>query len=161
MIFTNSPYTAPPPIPSSFYASYHTPPYTFNYPAWPEAIYQPFSMNEDVLQMQQQLRFPTPPITPPRGYTGNNTSPQSAQEPTEDSPTKTQQQRTQSVIMKVGHDQNPQYLSTDLHYDTLGDENKHLQQLHHDTASSGTSSPTTSHNEFICDWIDCGRYVIQ
>ncbi|XP_065368306.1 zinc finger protein GLIS2 homolog [Calliphora vicina] len=168
MIFTNSPYTTPP-IPSTFYASYHTPPYTFNYSAWPEAAYQPFSMNEDVLQMQQQLRFPTPPITPPRGY--NYTTAEPAQEPAEHQP-KTQQQRTQSVIMKVGHDQNPQYLPADLSCDTLAEENKHdhsglhdhhlhqlqqQQQLHNDTPSSGTSSPT-SHNEFICDWIDCGRY---
>ncbi|XP_037827890.1 zinc finger protein GLIS2 homolog [Lucilia sericata] len=174
MIFTNSPYNTPP-IPS-LYASYHTPPYTFNYSAWPEALYQPFSMNEDVLQMQQQLRFPTPPITPPRGF--NNTT---ASQPAQESPEhqhKTQQQRTQSVIMKVGHDQNPQYLPADLSYDNLEEDNKHThsglhnqhlhhhhqshdqqqqQQLHNDTPSSGTSSPT-SHNEFICDWIDCGRY---
>ncbi|KAM7343772.1 sugarbabe isoform 2-T2 [Cochliomyia hominivorax] len=159
-IFNVIPHTAPPPIPSSFYVPYHTPPYTYNYTAWPEEIYQPFSMNEDVLQIQQQLRFPTPPITPPRGYTINNTSAYSAEE----SYNKNQQQRTQSVIMKVGHDQNPQHLPTDLHYETLEEDKKHLQhlhnhqqlQLHHDTPSSGNSSPT-SHAEFICDWIDCGR----
>lgn len=164
MISANSPYKTPP-IP--FYASYHTPPYTFNYNGWPEAIYQPFSMNEDVMQMQQQLRFPTPPITPPRGYNNCATSETIQEEPEH---RHNQQQRTQSVIMKVGHDQNPQYLPTDLSLDNSIEDNKNLtqqphhyhdqhrqqQQLHNDTASSGTSSPT-SHNEFICDWLDCGR----
>lgn len=170
MIYANSPYTTPP-IP--FYASYHTPPYTFNYNGWSEAIYQPFSMSEDVLQMQQQIRFPTPPNTPPRGYSATTTEP--VQEQTEQS--NKHQQRTQSVIMKVGHDQNPQYLPTDLSLDSLCEDNnnhiahphhhdhhnqqqqhQHQQQLqlHNDTTSSGTSSPT-SHNEFICDWLDCGR----
>lgn len=174
IIFTNSLYNTPP-VP--FYAPYHTPPYTLNYSVWPEAVYQPFSMNEDVLQMQQQLRFPTPPITPPRGC--NNTlaelTPAQPKQELAELKHKTQQQRTQSVIMKVGHDQNPQHLPADLPYDTLVENNKYTHhglhehghhnlqhhdqqqhQLHVDTPSSGTSSPT-SHNEFICDWIDCGR----
>lgn len=176
IIFTNSLYNTPPLAP--FYASYHTPPYTFNYSALPEAVYQPVSMNEDVLQMQQQLRFPTPPITPPRSC--NNTLAELASvQPKQllaEHKQKTQQQRTQSVIMKVGHDQNPQHLPTDLPYHTLAENNKYTHhglhehddhhnlqhhdqqqlQLNFDTPSSGTSSPT-SHNEFICDWIDCGR----
>lgn len=167
MIFTNSPF-ATPPVP--FYASYHTPPYTLNYSNWPEVIYPPMSMNEDVLQMQQQLRFPTPPITPPRSY--NTTAEYLGQQPEQQQQQQQQEQqktpqRTQSVIMKIGHDQSPQHIPADLPYGPpLSEDNKlkthhhshiHQQQQHNDTPSSGTSSPT-SHNDFICDWIDCGRY---
>lgn len=162
MIFTNSRFSTPP---TPFYASYHTPPYTLNYGTWPEVVYKPMSMNEDVFQMQQQLRFPTPPITPPRGY--NNTA-----EPVQEQHQQQEQppQRTQSVIMKIGHARSPQHIPADLPYDSLSEDSKltvhhhhhhhqhhQLQLQHNDTPSSGTSSPT-SHNDFICDWIDCGRY---
>lgn len=170
MIFANSLNNSTPA--SHFYASYHTPPHTSNYcpSPLPGAVYQPFSMSEDVLQTQQQLRFPTPPNTPPRSFNNSTadfayaqSSPESANHTT----IKAFQQRTQSVIMKIGHDRNPQYLTPDLHYDHFGRGSKNAQaqfngqdhnqlQSHTETHSSGTSSPT-SQNEFICDWIGCGR----
>ncbi|XP_013099675.1 zinc finger protein GLIS2 homolog isoform X2 [Stomoxys calcitrans] len=128
-------------------------------------------MNEDVLQMQQQqqhqqqLRFPTPPITPPRSFNSpeQELQPQPQQQhqhPVELQHQLTTPQRTQSVIMKIGHDQSPHYLPADLPYTNTtihrgGDNHPHHQN--HDTPSSGTSSPS-SNNDFVCDWVDCGRY---
>ncbi|XP_061400743.1 zinc finger protein GLIS2 homolog [Musca vetustissima] len=154
------------------YSSYHTPPYSVNTASssWPEYTYHyTSSMSEDVLQMQQQqqLRFPTPPITPPRNLHPTVTQSQrkedlseaekpTAKEPHQPFPQLTPQ-RTQSVIMKIGHDQSPHHLPAETYNDHLDHhiEDNHNQN-HHDTPSSGTSSPSST-NDFICDWIDCGR----
>lgn len=152
LIFSNNSFGTPPPA-APFYSTYHTPPYNIGgcSASWTECIYHPPSMSEDVFQMQQQLRFPTPPITPPppRSFiSANELQPQAAEaEPRKESIERTLSnktpQRTQSVIMKIGSiDQRPHYLQSD----------------HQDTSSSGTSSPNSS-NDFVCDWIDCGRYV--
>ncbi|XP_073811348.1 sugarbabe isoform X2 [Musca autumnalis] len=125
-------------------------------------------MSEDVLQMQQQLRFPTPPITPPRNLhsTGDQSQRQEELVEAEHHPNVKEQnppsynltpQRTQSVIMRIGNDQSSHHLIAERYNSDI--DNNHVDQHHqhlHDTPSSGTSSPS-SNNDFVCDWIDCGR----
>ncbi|XP_019895137.1 zinc finger protein GLIS2 homolog isoform X2 [Musca domestica] len=124
-------------------------------------------MSEDVLQMQQQLRFPTPPITPPRNLHPTGEQSQRGEEQPEAEHQKSNvhdqevfnptPQRTQSVIMKIGHGQSPHHLPTEAyngHIDHHIEDSHNLN--HNDTPSSGTSSPS-SNNDFVCDWIDCGR----
>ncbi|XP_075164823.1 sugarbabe isoform X2 [Haematobia irritans] len=128
-------------------------------------------MNEDVVQMQQQqqqqqLRFPTPPITPPRSF--SSAEQQQQPQPVVDHHSShhyhltTTPKRTQSVIMRIGYDQSPHHLPADLPYTTAtthhhtADNHQH-QPTNPDTPTSANSSPS-SNSDFVCDWIDCGRY---
>ncbi|KAI9582678.1 zinc finger protein GLIS2 homolog [Glossina fuscipes] len=127
---------------------------------WPEVFYEAASSQQDIplyccLQyseqmQQQQSRFPTPPITPPRTLAANEllVTPQQQQQ---------QQLRTQSVIMKIGHNQSPpQHIPAELPYNVcLSEELTKITS--HENPSSGTSSPSQSSNDFACDWLDCGR----
>lgn len=129
---------------------------------WPEVFYEVAASSQQEIPLyccleysakmqQQQLRFPTPPITPPRTLAANEllVTPQQQQQQ--------QQLRTQSVIMKIGHDQSPpQHIPAELPYNVcLSEELTKITS--HENPSSGTSSPSQSSNDFACDWLDCGR----
>ncbi|TDG46524.1 hypothetical protein AWZ03_007085 [Drosophila navojoa] len=126
-IFSNSAYYEPPS--SVVYTPYNTPPY----------IIQPVAgswLSEQQLPQMQYVRFPTPPITPPRAaptadavsVSGTASAPAS---------------RTQSVIMKCP---------------TSGSgSGSGSGSPTHTSCSDQSGSSSCSDCDFICNWHDCSR----
>ncbi|XP_037948009.1 zinc finger protein GLIS2 homolog [Teleopsis dalmanni] len=115
--FTTSAYEA------NRYFMYPSPPHILSQQTLIDSI---FTKTEEAFQMQHNIRFPTPPHTPPKTV---KLSPH---------PQEATQQRTQSVIMKVGHvkDTNPM------------DTNEDTEQ---------STEQDISNNEFVCNWLHCKR----
>jgi len=154
------------------YLNYHSPPHScspvYNWTEYLKPPLPPLLATDENHQTQHQqfLRFPTPPITPPKSFSPLPTT--TIETNQVDSP-----QRTQSVIMKVGQgNDTPKYIhlpstlpsepqqTTILTIPTTATttpstiKNHSVSHLLNISGSESSSSPVS---DFICDWIDCGR----
>ncbi|KAH8402300.1 hypothetical protein KR009_011167 [Drosophila setifemur] len=125
--------------PAGYYTPFNTPPYIAPYSdsgSW---------LADQQSQQMQHIRFPTPPITPPRplaGYgLGQPTSPPTL--PAHQNHNHSHS-RTQSVIMKAQGQQD------DLCPRSPG-------EFLDDSKSCSSGSECGTSNDFVCNWQDCDR----
>lgn len=121
--------------PAGYYTPYNTPPYITPYTDSGNWL-----LEHQNQQQMQHIRFPTPPITPPRPIAGYGLG-HLASSPVAD----LHQRRTQSVIMKAQHSQQ----------DDLCPRSPLESQDDSKSCSSGSECGTT--NDFICNWLECDR----
>lgn len=115
--------------PAGYYTPYNTPPYIAPYSPDPGTWLADHQHQQH--QQMQHIRFPTPPITPPRPIAGYGYSPAS-------------HQRTDSVIMKAQGQQEDMCPSSPAEFP---DDSK--------SCSSGSECGTS--HDFVCNWIECDR----
>ncbi|KAH8331572.1 hypothetical protein KR074_006515 [Drosophila pseudoananassae] len=121
--------------PAGYYTPYNTPPYITPYPDSGNWL-----LEHQNQQQMQHIRFPTPPITPPRPIAGYGLG-HLASSPVAD----LHHRRTQSVIMKAQHGQQ----------DDLCPRSPLESQDDIKSCSSGSECGTT--NDFVCNWLECDR----
>ncbi|KAH8237389.1 hypothetical protein KR038_010881 [Drosophila bunnanda] len=123
--------------PAGYYTPYNTPPYIAPYSPDPGtwlADHQPQH------QQMQHIRFPTPPITPPRPVTGYG----SGQAHLSPAAHRHHHHRTESVIMKAHGQQDEMCPSSPV-------------EFHDDSKSCSSSSECGTSHDFVCNWIECDR----